>query len=364
MDDKNQFTLTDKDRQEISKIMKQGGSGRLISRALTLKMKDKNFSNLETAEMAEITPRTVINICGHYMESGLQSALNDDPRPGQPQKFDDRIKAQIIALICTNPPEGFDRWTLELLQEKVVECKITNEISKETIRIILHEHDLKPWQYQMWCVPKLDEEYIRRMEDILDVYEREYNPQNPVVCLDEKPVALFGDKRDPIPFSEGKPNRIDYEYERNGSINVFCAVEPLIGTYFNEVTEFKKGSDFAKFFGMIYETYKSCEKITLIMDNYSTHTKKSIIDFYGEAEGEKIWSKFEIHFTPTHASWLNQAEIAIGMYSRQCLGSTRIGDQEILIKKTASWNRIINEKGVSIKWQFTKEKAKEKFQYK
>jgi putative transposase len=143
MDKNKEFKLNEFDREEISTIIKKGGTGRLISRALTLKMKDKNFTNIEIADVAEITPRTVINICNYYLESGLHSALNDDPRPGQPPKFDDRIKSQIIALICSNPPDGFDRWTLELLQEKVIKYKITDEISRESIRIILHEHDLK-----------------------------------------------------------------------------------------------------------------------------------------------------------------------------------------------------------------------------
>lgn len=358
-----EFKLSDEDREIVSNIVKKATEGRKVTRALILKLKDKNYTNIEAADIAEVTPRTVINVLNYYESAGLNSALNDDPRPGQPVKFDDRIKAKVVATVCSNPPEGFDRWTLDLLKEEVEKKNIVNEISRDTIRLILREHDLKPWQYQMWCVPDLTDEYISRMEDILNLYELDYNGKEPVICLDEKPVALFGDKRELIPFSSGKPTRVDYEYSRNGSANVFCAVEPLKGTYYNKVTEKKKKDDFAEFLKEIYDNYKHAKRIHLVMDNYSTHFENSLIQKYGENEGSKIWKKFEIHYTPVHASWLNQAEISIGMYSRQCLGKTRINDIEFLRKKTASWNRIINEKQTQIKWSFTSSDAKEKFKY-
>ncbi len=360
---KEQLKLKDSDRKEIAQIIKRGGEGRLISRAIVLKMKDKNYTNIEAAEMAEVTPRTVINICQYYINGGLETALIDDPRPGPTPKFDDRVKAQIVALVCSDPPDGLDRWTIDLLTEKSIESGIVKSISKEKVRLILREHDLKPWQYQMWCVPELTEEYISRMENILDLYEKDYNGKEPIICLDEKPVSLFGDKKERIPFSEGKPTRIDYEYTRNGSVNVYCAVEPLSGVYFNKVTEKKKKNDFAEFLKEIYENYKYSFQIHLVMDNYGTHFENSLIERYGVKEGKKIWDKFEIHYTPTHASWLNQAEIAIGMYSRQCLGKTRIDNIKILKKKTDSWNRIINEKSVCIKWKFTSKDAQKKFSY-
>lgn len=296
------LVLTNKDLARVTEIIKSGGTGRLISRAISLKMKHQNYTNMEIADLVNLTPRTVINICNYYRESGLDAALNDDPRPGQPLKFDDRVKAQIVALVCSNPPEGFDRWTLDLLKEKTEDKKIVDNISTETIRLILREHDLKPWQYQMWCVPELTDKYIERMEKILDLYEKEYNEKEPVICVDEKPVALFGDKRETIPFSEGKPTRIDYEYSRNGSANVFCAVEPLKGFYFNKVTAHKKKEDFADFLKSIYERYKHSNKIHLVMDNYCTHFENSLLERFGDKEGSKIWNKFEVYYTPDRKS--------------------------------------------------------------
>ena len=241
---------------------------------------------------------------------------------------------------------------------------IDRSISREQVRIILQEHDLKPWQEKMWCIGNLDEEYITKMEDVLDVYARSYNEKKPVICIDEKPVPLISDKRDRIfPNQPGDILKKDYEYERNGSVNVFCAVEPKAGKYINVVTEQRCGSDFAKFTKLVSEKYNNAEKIVLVMDNLSTHKEKHLIEYYGEQEGKKLWNKFEVHYTPKHGSWLNQAEISIGMYSRQCLGDGRIGTIENLKFQTRSWNKRTNKKQTKINWRFTKSKARKSLGY-
>jgi transposase len=139
-------------------------------------MRDKGFTVIEIADSLEITPRTVINICTTYEAHGIERALKDDPRPGRPREFDTRARVQIVATVCSEPPEGFDRWTLDLLKERLETEGIVSSIGRETIRAVLQEHDLKPWQQKMWCVPELDDEFIERMEDVLDVYKRPYNP--------------------------------------------------------------------------------------------------------------------------------------------------------------------------------------------
>ena len=187
--------LTKKDKQEILKIIKKGDNARVISRAHALNMRDKNLTRIEVADFLELTSRTICNIEKNYEKGGLNKALYDDPRPGTPITFDDRVKSKIVALVCSDPPEGFDRWTLDLIKEKTVENKIVNSIGRETIRLILKEHDLKPWQQKSWCVPDLNEEFIERMEDVLNIYEKPYDKKNPVVCLDEKPIQLLDDVR-------------------------------------------------------------------------------------------------------------------------------------------------------------------------
>ena len=175
---------------------------------------------------------------------------------------------------------------------------------------------------------------------------------------------MIGDTRDRIlPENPGDVLKKDYEYERNGSVNVFCAVEPKAGKYFNTVTERRCGSDFAKFLKSLSEKYSAAEKIVLVMDNLATHKEKHLIEFYGENEGKKLWNKFEVHYTPKHGSWLNQAEIAIGMYSRQCLGDGRIGTIENLRLQTNAWNARANKNKVKINWRFTKSKARKSLGY-
>jgi hypothetical protein len=312
----------------------------------------------------DITCRTVTNTCSNYEELGFDRALKNDPRPDSPKIFDDRVKAKIVAMVCSNPPEGFDRWTLELIKDNAVKGGIVDEISKETIRIILKEHDLKPWQQSMWCIANLDEEYIERMEDILDIYERGDSEDFPLVCVDEKPVSLSEDSREAQIMEPGSPKKVDYEYKRNGTANVFFAVEPFGGKYIAEVTENRKGEAFANFLKNLSEKYVKAKKIILVMDNLNIHNESSLLKAYGDIQGKKIWERFEVHHTPKHASWLNIAEIAIGMYSRQCLGKTRIPTIEELRKKTKSWQNYINEKMPTIGWFFTKKEAREKMGYK
>ena len=174
---------------------------------------------------------------------------------------------------------------------------------------------------------------------------------------------LDGERREALPMIEGQPKRVDYEYVRNGSANVFCAVEPKIGRYINSVTPTRSGAEFSNFLQEVASQYADATKITLVMDNLSTHKKNSLVQFLGEEKASVLWDRFDVHYTPKHASWLNQAEIAIGMYQRQCLGSSRIPDIKLLRKRTASWNRVLNNKMTIIKWTFSKDDAREKFDY-
>lgn len=140
---------------------------------------------------------------------------------------------------------------------------------------------------------------------------------------------------------------------------------PLKGGQFYMPVNTKRrcGSDFAKFIKLLSEKYDNAEKIVLVMDNLSTHKEKHLIEYYGEDEGKKLWNKFEVHYTPKHGSWLNQAEIAIGMYSRQCLGDGRVGTIENLKFQTHAWNKRINKKKTKINWRFTKSKARKSLGY-
>ena len=215
----------------------------------------------------------------------------------------------------------------------------------------------------MWCVAELTETYIARMEDVLETYEKPYTPAQPVVCIDEKPVTLHADVRAPTPAAPGREARYDSEYERRGTANVFCAVEPKAGRHFTFVTPDRSGPEFAKALFEIALAYPEAETIHLVMDNLSTHTRKSLTDLCGEEFGGEIWSCFTPHYTPKHGSWLNQAEIEISLFSRQCLGRRRIPDLATLRREAAAWNRRVNRDRVKIDWQFDRKAARRKFAY-
>jgi hypothetical protein len=216
----------------------------------------------------------------------------------------------------------------------------------------------------MWCVAELNEDYIAKMEDVLETYEKAYDPKEPVVCLDEKPVTLHADIRPSSPAAPGREARRDNEYERRGTANVFCAVEPKAGRHFTFPTPDRSGFEFAQVTFELAMQYPEAETIHLVLDNLNIHCSKSLTDLYGAELGGEIWDRFTIHYTPKHGSWLNQAEIEIGMFSRQCLGTRRIPDLKTLRRESRAWNRRMNRDHIKIHWTFDRKEARRKFGYK
>jgi transposase len=216
----------------------------------------------------------------------------------------------------------------------------------------------------MWCVAELNDEYIAKMEDVLETYERPDDPAQPVVCLDEKPVTLHADVRPASAAQPGREARRDNEYERRGTANVFCAVEPKAGRHFTFATPDRSAFQFAQVACELALQYPEAETIHLVMDNLNIHHRKSVIDTFGAEMGNEIWDRFTVHYTPTHGSWLNQAEIEIGLFSRQCLGSRRIPDLKTLRRESRAWNRRMNRDCIKINWKFDRRSARRKFGYK
>ena len=202
----------------------------------------------------------------------------------------------------------------------------------------------------MWCVPELDEEYIEKMEDVLGTYEQPYNPAEPVVCLDEKPITLHAEARPPSAAAPGRAAR--------------GAVEPKAGRHFTFATPDRSAVPFAQVVFELAIEYPDATTIHLVMDNLNIHRRKSLTDLLGEQVGGEVWDRFTVHYTPTHGSWLNQAEIEIGLLSRQCLGSRRFPDLKTLRKEVGAWNRDINRRRTRINWKFDLKAARRKFGYK
>jgi transposase len=191
------------------------------------------------------------------------------------------------------------------------------------------------------------------MEDVLDLYERPYDPRRPQVCMDELHVQLVGETRTPLPVAPGRPARIDYEYVRNGTANLFLWVEPLAGRRHVQVTAQRTKQDWAAFIRDLADVhYPDAERIVLVVDNLNTHVAAALYDAFPAAEARRLWQRLEVHYTPKHGSWLNMAEIELSILSRQCL-RRRIPDIEMLTDETTAWEHDRNTRTRTIARRFT-----------
>lgn len=199
------------------------------------------------------------------------------------------------------------------------------------------------------------------MEDILDLYEEPYDPKRPVLCFDERPCQLIGDVVSPIPMKLGKPKKEDHEYERNGTCNAFIVCEPLTGWRYLEVREHRKKVDYAEFMETVSGKYPDAEVMRVVQDNLNTHTAGSFYERFDAEKARYLKNRFEFHYTPKKASWLNMVEIELSALARQCLGR-RIGDTEILQREGKAWEQRRNQQKIRIQWRFTTNHAREKLE--
>ncbi len=198
------------------------------------------------------------------------------------------------------------------------------------------------------------------MEEVLDVYHRPFDPRRPLVCLDETSKQLIGEVAEPVPAEPGQPERIDYEYTRNGTANLFMISEPLVGWRHVEVTERRTARDFAGVVRwLVEEVHPDAEKIVLVMDNLNTHKVASLYEAFEPGRARRLAERLEIHHTPKHGSWLNMAEIELSVLARQCLDQ-RIESMAQLRQEVEDWELERNERQVEIKWQFTTADARVK----
>jgi hypothetical protein len=216
------------------------------------------------------------------------------------------------------------------------------------------KNELKPWLKEQWVLPpKQNADFVCAMEDVLEVYQRPYDPKRPQVCFDEASKQLVGHVQDPLPPQPGQPAREDYEYERKGTANIFMHSEPLAGRRTVRVTDRRTKVDFAHVTRDLVDVdYPEAEKIVLVMDNLNTHKPASLYEAFEPEEARRILDRLEIHYTPKHGSWLNMAEIELGVLSRQCM-NRRIPSKRILAREVAAWEEQRNADMCIINWRFT-----------
>ena len=206
--------------------------------------------------------------------------------------------------------------------------------------------------------PKANADFVCAMEDVLEVYTRPYDRWRPMVCLDESSKQLVKETRCPIPARPGQPRRVDYEYERNGTANLFMVFEPLGGRRRVKVTDRRTIADFAEVVRqLVDEWYPKAEKIVLVMDNLNTHKPASLYEVFEPAEARRLLERLEIHYTPKHGSWLDMAETELGVLNTQCL-DRRIPDKATLLSEVAAWEKFRNEARCKINWRFTTKDAR------
>jgi hypothetical protein len=212
----------------------------------------------------------------------------------------------------------------------------------------------------MWCIGALTDEYRGRMYALLDLYARPRSKAEPVICIDEKSLQLIAHSRDPLPMTKHSAAKDDYEYVRNGTTNLFVAVEPKAGQRFVEVTAHRGKVDFVAFVqDLVNNDYAKARRVHLVLDNLNTHFKKSFDDVLGKRAAAKLLRRVQFHYTPKHASWLNMAEIEIGILSRQCL-DRRIETRELLQSEVDAWQVARNAQERTIEWKFTRQDADRK----
>jgi len=207
-------------------------------------------------------------------------------------------------------------------------------------------------------IAKPSAQFVAKMEDVLGVYERPHDPKRPLVCVDETSKTLHDTPRGTLPIETGQPRRQDYEYERNGTANIFMVVEPLIGKRKTFVTDQRTNQDFAELLRYLSDDkYSEAEKIVLVTDNLNTHSPACLYERFEPVEARRLAQRFEWHYTPEHGSWLNMAEIELSILSRQCT-NRRIPNKKTLASEVAAWEKARNNLKVQINWQFKPDNAR------
>lgn len=213
---------------------------------------------------------------------------------------------------------------------------------------------------EYWVIPpEADAEFVAGMEQVLDTYAQPYDPACPVLCMDEQPVQLLKETRTPIPATAGHGRRVDYEYERAGTANIFMLTEPLASWREVSVRETKTKADWALEMAQLLEgRYAACEKVIVVCDNLNTHTKGAFYEVFQPQRARRLVQRLELRHTPKHGSWLNIAENELSAMTRQCVSGRRFADAQTLRQETSAWSSDINSQQKGVDWQMKVDDAR------
>jgi transposase len=247
MNIKYRVELSQSEREQLNALLSGGRhASRKLKRAQILLAANDGVGDEVIAATLKVSGSTIYRTKRRLVEANLEGALSAEPRPGVARKLSSKEEALLVATACSAPPPGRARWTLELLADEMVKLTDHAALSPETVRRRLAENHLKPWRKEMWCIPKVDGEYVARMEDVLDLYAEAPDPQKPVICFDESPTQLIGEVREPIRAKSGQIERYDCEYRRNGTVNLFVFVNAHQPWRRVKLTDRRTNQDFAQ----------------------------------------------------------------------------------------------------------------------
>ena len=358
---KYRVKLTTEERQELKALVfRRRAAAYKQTHARVLLLSDEGqgdgaMKDEEIARALRIGCSTVERVRRRCVEEGVDAALERSVQiRRRRKKLDGQGEAHLIAMACGEPQQGRAGWTLTLLADRLVECEVVDCISTETVRQTLQNNELKPWLKECWCIPPgSSSEFVCAMEDVLEVYHRQYGDNEVLVCLDETSKQQTKETRLPRPARPRSSSVCDYEYERNGVSNLFMLFAPLEGWRRVEVTDQRTKADWARVVKQLVDVdYAHKDRIVLVMDNLNAHHPASLYEALELSEARRIAERLEVHYTPKHGSWLNMAEIEIGVMARECL-DRRISDQSTLRREIEAWQDRRNRDTIRVNWRFT-----------
>ena len=355
------LSLSNSERKKVRKLQKRATSDYARTRyGIILHADESLWDGVPTykqiADCAGVSVPTVIDTLRDYAERGLAYAVTPARSPASDTarlKATGDVEAKIVAKACSKAPGGRANWTMTLLSDESAVILETS-LSRSTVCRILQRNEIRPHLSEYWCIPpKEDADFVACMEDILDVYQMPYDPKYPLWCMDEKPFQLLGEAREPLPMRPGDVTKFDSDYKRNGTVSIFCFIQPHTGRIVHAVEPTRTAVDWAEKIRFLVDTVApEAEKITLVMDNLNTHNIDSLYKAFPPAEARRIARKLDVHYTPKHGSWLDIAEIGINIMTRECL-NRRIPGIEELCTELRAWNDAYNEDPSPVNWQFS-----------
>ena len=374
-------SLSEAEKEELKSITHKGSkaSARTIMHANILLLSNDNLgekkkTNREIAELFDISANTVNQVRYLYSNEGFEAAINRKTRitPPNVSKITGDFEAQVIATALSPAPKGRANWTLRLLAEHCMERQYILSISHTAIGEMLNTNEVKPHLSKYWCVPKEnDAHFVAHMEDVLGIYQREYNPKFPVICMDEKPIQLLDEIRERVNAKPlrtdpdtglikcGELEKIDYQYERCGVASIFVFCEPLKGWRYMEALPTRKKGDFAMMTKKVTDRFcPDAESVIFISDNLNTHNISSFYEAFPPKIAYQLLQKIDFHHTPIHGSWLNIAECELSSLAVQALGNKRINSVGLLNEIISDWQSDRNARQKGVNWQFTAEQAR------